>query len=188
MWSYAGWHSVNDYNNMYVIDDWNNVNPRHAATVCLYDFVSATTIDTDYLNDRAIIEIDGAKVGTINMSGSGRLKISSGTVNTINAKDYTIVEFHDGDINDLSIIQGATLIVFGHEFAIDYTTLIGKWTDGKPFSVCCIDNSDNVILIYSVSGVTGDFNNDKVINIKDFAYAENTNELFILSKNWLKTY
>lgn len=188
LWGYQGWHPVNDYNNMNVIDDYNNVNPRHAATVYLPSFVTVGAINTMYLRAEAIIEIDGAKVGTINMSGAGRLKISSGKVTRVNAKDYSRVAFYGGSIDNVSIIQGAKLVIFGHKFTLADVSLVGKWTDGNDFSIQFIDNTSNLTLIYSIGNITGDFNNDGLINFKDFALAGNGNELFIITKNWLKKF
>lgn len=191
LWGYQGWHPTNDYNNMNVIDDYNSINPYHAATVYLPDFVTANFINTQYLRAEAIITIDGAIIGTVNMSGAGRFEMKDGSVTSLNAKDYSKIYFYGGAVHNVSIIEGAELTVFGYDFVLGNMVLNGKWADSWSFQILFTDTPANIILFYSKNGVTGDFNNDGKINMLDFAILANDFEgdkdkLFILSKNWLR--
>lgn len=185
LWGYQGWHPVNDYNEM-VVDDYNSINPYHAATVYLPDFVTANFINTQYLRAEAIITIDGAIVGVVRMSGAGRFEMRDGSVTTLNAKDYSKIYFYGGAVHNVSIIEGAKLTIYGYDFVLGNMTLNGIWDDGWSFQILFTDTPSSIVLFYSKNGVTGDFNNDKIINFKDFVSIKNMNELFILSKNWLK--
>jgi hypothetical protein len=211
LWGYMGWHPVNDYNDMNVINDYNNINPYHRATVLLENNITAVSINTQYLYEGSIINISGAKIKNIHMSGAGRLEIHSGSVDNLSAKDYSIIEVTGGNINDANMIHGtktslqggdinnislyddATLIIHGYDFTLANMTLLGKWTTGTTFQITFKNNSPNVILFYSINNITGDYNNDRKINMLDFAIFANKknkdiNELRILSKNWLKEY